>query len=178
MKKNYKIPVTWEAYGEMEIEADSIMQAIVIAEADYPIPSTDGTVGGSLNVDYDIAQDINDEEILDHASIAMEIENSVGDAASDVAYEMTQMDGYAAYLSYDQQKAIKEAKEEGVQDIGGWFADWLFNDPDFLEGLIGDRVHDKAKGNAYDMIKIVEAMKENAPSGLLTACDNLIKYWR
>ena len=63
MVKTYKIPVTWEAYGEMEIEADSLMQAIKIAEDDYPIPSTDGTVDGSLNVDYDIAMGINDEEV-------------------------------------------------------------------------------------------------------------------
>ena len=64
MKKTYKIPVTWEVYGEMEIDAESLNEAIEIAERDEtPYPSIDGGVDGSLDVDYDIAMIVNEEEI-------------------------------------------------------------------------------------------------------------------
>ena len=61
--KTYRIPVTWEVYGEMEIDAENINQAVEIAEAiDAPYPSVDGNVEGSLEVDYDLAQELNDGE--------------------------------------------------------------------------------------------------------------------
>ena len=60
---NYKIPVTWEVYGEMEIEADNLGEAIKKAFDDFPYPSIDGTVDGSISIDYDIAQEINKEDL-------------------------------------------------------------------------------------------------------------------
>ena len=59
MNKNYKIPVSWTAYGEMEIQAKSLTAAIALAEDGFPIPSTDGSIDDSLEVDYDLALEIN-----------------------------------------------------------------------------------------------------------------------
>ena len=62
--KTYKIPVTWEAYGEMEIEAESMSKAIKIAEdEETPYPSIDGNVEGSLDVDYGLTEELNKEEM-------------------------------------------------------------------------------------------------------------------
>ena len=60
--KTYKIPVDWQVYGEMEIEAESLEKAIEIAENGFPYPSIDGAVDDSLEVDYDIAIEINGGE--------------------------------------------------------------------------------------------------------------------
>jgi hypothetical protein len=112
---------------------------------------------------------------MDHERIAQDIEFAVGDAASDVAYDMDMNMGWG--YSDEWILAIEEAKKEGVRDVKGWFADWLYNNPDFLQDLIGDRVYDKCKGNPEDALKILEAMKEHAHPGLITACNKMIKNW-
>jgi hypothetical protein len=50
-KKHWKIPVTWEMYGVVEIEAESLEQAIDIFDATYdeiPLPYIDTYVDGSF----------------------------------------------------------------------------------------------------------------------------------
>jgi hypothetical protein len=52
--KKYKIPCVWESYGYMEIEAESIHQAIEIAELDdTPLPKESSYIQGSFCVDHD-----------------------------------------------------------------------------------------------------------------------------
>ena len=113
---------------------------------------------------------------MDHDRIAQDIQNWVGDAAGDVAYDMDINMGWGGYPD-EWIVEIEKAKKDGVQDINGWFADWLYCDPDFLEGLIGDRVYDKTKGNPDDAIKVLMSMKEHAHPGLRIACDKMIKRW-
>ena len=113
---------------------------------------------------------------MNHERIAQDIEHWVGDAAGDVAYAMNNSRGWGGFPE-EWILAIEKAKKDGVQDVSGWFADWLYNDPDFLEGLIGDRVYDKSKGNIDAAIKVLMIMKENAHAGLTKACDTLIKVW-
>ena len=60
MGKYYEIPCTWEDYGTIEIEADSLEEAIELAERDdSPMPNDSDYVDGSFQVDRDIAEEIN-----------------------------------------------------------------------------------------------------------------------
>lgn len=59
--KTYKIPVTWEAYGTVRIEAESLEEAIELAKGD-DIPLPDGCyVDGSWEVDEEMAEFLEDE---------------------------------------------------------------------------------------------------------------------
>ena len=63
MGKYYEIPCSWEVYGTMEIEADSLEEAIELAERDdSPMPDDSDYVDGSFQVDRDIAEEINKDE--------------------------------------------------------------------------------------------------------------------
>ena len=60
MGKYYEIPCSWEVYGTMEIEADSLEEAIELAERDdSPMPDDSDYVDGSFQIDRDIAEEIN-----------------------------------------------------------------------------------------------------------------------
>ena len=54
----YKIPVTWEVYGVMEIEADSIEEAILKAD-DHPYPLDPENVDGSQEVNFEMIEHFN-----------------------------------------------------------------------------------------------------------------------
>ena len=63
MGKYYEIPCTWEVYGTIEIEADSLEEAIELAERDdSPMPDDSDYVDGSFQVDRDIAEEINKDD--------------------------------------------------------------------------------------------------------------------
>ena len=60
MSKYYEIPCSWEVYGTMEVEANSLEEAITLAERDdSPMPDASDYVDGSFEVDRDIAKEIN-----------------------------------------------------------------------------------------------------------------------
>ncbi len=60
MSKYYEIPCSWEVYGTLEVEANSLEEAIAIAEADdTPMPNDSDYVDGSFVVDRDMAEEIN-----------------------------------------------------------------------------------------------------------------------
>ena len=60
MGKYYEIPCTWEVYGTLEVEADSLEEAIELAERDdSPMPDESDYVDGSFQIDRDIADEIN-----------------------------------------------------------------------------------------------------------------------
>ena len=62
MAKYYEIPCSWEVYGTMEVKANSLEEAIELAEKDdYPMPDAPDYVDGSFQVDRDIAEEINEE---------------------------------------------------------------------------------------------------------------------
>ena len=58
---NFKIPVTWEVYGELKINAKSLDKAISKVKNEDIYPSIIDNIWGSIEVDYDIAEDINKE---------------------------------------------------------------------------------------------------------------------
>ena len=50
--KTYKVPVVWQMYGYVDVVADSLTEAVHIAE-DGPLPSDADYVEGSFEVDHD-----------------------------------------------------------------------------------------------------------------------------
>ena len=63
MSKYYEIPCVWEVYGTLEVEANSLEEAIELAERDdSPMPDDSDYVDGSFQVDRDIAEEINTDE--------------------------------------------------------------------------------------------------------------------
>jgi hypothetical protein len=101
---------------------------------------------------------------------ASEIGNYLQSAVTDVAYSMTE-----DCMSPEWRKRIKKAKRSRISDIQGWLADELYNDPDTMRDLVGDRIWDAANGNIEMMIAIAEVMMEDAHDGLKKALTGFIK---
>ena len=62
MKKWFKIPVTWEEYGEIEIEATSLEEAIAIfdeKEDEYSLPEGEYIDGSFKREDLDFCKEFN-----------------------------------------------------------------------------------------------------------------------
>ena len=63
MSKYYEIPCSWEVYGTLEVEANSLEEAIKLAERDdSPMPDDSDYVDGSFEVDRDVAEEMNKDE--------------------------------------------------------------------------------------------------------------------
>ena len=63
MKKEYKIPCSWQVYGTLYIEADSWDEAIEKAEEhETPLPTESSYVDASFEVDHDIIEFEREEE--------------------------------------------------------------------------------------------------------------------
>ena len=69
--------------------------------------------------------------------IADQIHAFLGDACSDMAHtvDLEFFDGKTA-------EAIKQAKKDGVRDLKGWLADYLYDDRDTLADFAGDKICD------------------------------------
>jgi hypothetical protein len=57
MKKTFKVPVVWEVYGKVEVEAETKEEAIEIVEKDegglIPLPTESYYVDGSFSLSSD-----------------------------------------------------------------------------------------------------------------------------
>jgi hypothetical protein len=69
----YKIPCSWQMYGYAYVEADNLSDAIdKVEDADLfkkhgestPLPHSSSYVEESLEVDYDVVEDMNGKEQL------------------------------------------------------------------------------------------------------------------
>jgi hypothetical protein len=56
--KTYKIPVSWEVYGSLEIQANSLDEAIMIAE-DSCLPLNGEYIEGSFCIDHEVISEHN-----------------------------------------------------------------------------------------------------------------------
>lgn len=62
MKNEYKIPVSWEEYGFVKIEADSLQQAIEIFDRqsdDIPLPEGNYVDGSWRREDLEFIEEFN-----------------------------------------------------------------------------------------------------------------------
>lgn len=110
-------------------------------------------------------------------SKASELGNWIQDAVGDIAYEA------AEFQDEETKKKFRKAKRNGVTDFPGWYADELYNDPDTLSDLTGDRIYDAAEGKELkdrykNMILIAEAMKDRGHKALTIALTEHIKRWK
>ena len=63
MKKIYKIAVSWQVCGEVDIEATSIEEALRIADQDdIPLPIDNRYIDASWEVDEEVSKILNDED--------------------------------------------------------------------------------------------------------------------
>jgi len=63
--KTYKVAVTWEVCGEIEIKANSLSEALKKAKADDTIPLPEGNyVDGSFEINDEMSEYLN-EGLLD-----------------------------------------------------------------------------------------------------------------
>lgn len=59
MKRMYKIPVTFEMYGTMEVEAESLDEAKRIALDEAPLPEEKHYVDGSCEINEEMLAHMN-----------------------------------------------------------------------------------------------------------------------
>ncbi len=106
---------------------------------------------------------------------AEEIRSWIEDAVGDVAYQMDPEDMGCYGKRYE--KMAKTVSRD-------WIADELFNDPNVLQDLCGDRIFDAATSicntgkdpaNSLHFIAIAEKMKEYSHTALVKALDILIE---
>jgi len=57
--KEYKIPVIWQMYGIMEIEANSLEEAKEIAMGNLELPRNGSYIDDSFEIDNDVIEEMN-----------------------------------------------------------------------------------------------------------------------
>lgn len=57
----FKVAVEWAVYSEVEVEAETLEEAINLAESpDFPLPLNPEYVDGSFNVNLEVTEFINE----------------------------------------------------------------------------------------------------------------------
>lgn len=59
--KKFIIPCYWNVYGNVEVEAETVEEAVMILE-DGPLPENGSYVANSFRVDHEVINSYNDEE--------------------------------------------------------------------------------------------------------------------
>jgi hypothetical protein len=67
------------------------------------------------------------------------------------------------FFDGETAKAIQKARKDGVRDLRGWLADYLYNDPDTLRDLASDKIHDLAEGDASLSEEVLLELKRVLP---------------
>jgi hypothetical protein len=63
MSKIFKIPCSWEVCSVMEVEANSLEEAIQIAIDDAPLPTDSEYIDGSFSVNNEMLEHFNPSEV-------------------------------------------------------------------------------------------------------------------
>ena len=103
-KKLWKIPCVWSMYGRMNIFAETIEEAIEMADyPDTPLPEDSDYIDGSMQIDYETVYEAND------IAVCFECGNPIN---PDEAYEIPYHDGDGPYCGKCQTKLIDEDEKE------------------------------------------------------------------
>jgi hypothetical protein len=71
--KTYKIPVVWQMHGYVEVEADSMSEAVNKAY-DAPLPDDGSYIEGSFEVDESgIVDEVEDESLSDYYTVGSHV---------------------------------------------------------------------------------------------------------
>jgi hypothetical protein len=71
--KTYKIPVVWQMYGYVEVQAESMVEATLVA-MDAPLPDNGDYVEGSFEVDEAaIVDEVEDEKLSDYYTVGSHV---------------------------------------------------------------------------------------------------------
>ncbi len=71
--KTYKIPVVWQMHGYVEVEADSMSEAVNKAY-DAPLPDDGSYIEGSFEVDEaGIVDEVEDEKLSDYYTVGSHV---------------------------------------------------------------------------------------------------------
>lgn len=100
------------------------------------------------------------------ANIARSAIQHAQDAAGEMGYEHS---AHSDYAEPDIQKKIAKAKKEGVRDIGGWMADEYWNDSDFLQDMLGDKIYEECDGDRALQNAVYDHIAKNAHPALKKA---------
>lgn len=94
-------------------------------------------------------------EVFNPKIVADVLQSYAQDAVGDVASSMLDPMGAGVEEGDKWDKKIKKARKAGVGDLHGWLADELYSDPDMIEDLIGDQLHDNCAGDNSRMIEVL-----------------------
>ena len=76
--KTYKIPVVWQMHGYVEVEADSMSEAVNKAY-DAPLPEDGSYIEGSFEVDESaIVDEVEDEKLSDYYTVGSHVNVKFG----------------------------------------------------------------------------------------------------
>jgi hypothetical protein len=96
---------------------------------------------------------------------AHELYSWVGNACSDIAYDQAEWyvnsggKGFSDTATKYFDKLIKNGCPMHKWDLGPSYADELYNDPDTLCDLLGDRIHDALNGMGFSYSRKEEWLK-------------------
>jgi hypothetical protein len=90
--------------------------------------------------------------------LADQVHAFLQDACSDLAYTVD-----PEFFEGKIAAALDQAKREGVRDIKGWLADYLYNDPDTLHDFAGDKICDLTDGDEVLAAEVLKELKRALP---------------
>lgn len=108
-------------------------------------------------------------KIFDAKQAATRISGHLQDAVGDIASDM--LSGSGGFNDDKWDKKIKKAKKAKVQDLHGWLADELYNDPDTIQDMIGDKLYEECEGDKLKQLEVLFILRSNAHTGMQQACD-------
>lgn len=102
---------------------------------------------------------------------ANEILNHVQDAVGEIAHDM--LSPGSGFLDAKWKKWVQKAKKAGCRDLRGSLADALYNDPDTLTDLMGDRLCEASDGDPVLRNAILDELGKKSFTGMTTAVASL-----
>ena len=90
--------------------------------------------------------------------ILCDVDQYVRDAVGDMASDM--LSPHSGFLDDAWSKRIKKAKKSGCRDLLGWLADELYNDPEALCDLMGDKIYEACNGDRTAMATVYDVMEQ------------------
>ncbi|RJQ26711.1 hypothetical protein C4577_02885 [Candidatus Parcubacteria bacterium] len=109
---------------------------------------------------------------MDAEAIADEIQGFLQDAVGDMASGMI---SFPDMMDDKIKKKFNRAKKEGVRDLQGWLADTIWDDPNSVEDLIGDKICDLTNGDKNIRNEVCKELINSGHRALSIAAKRLLR---